>query len=131
VKFFSFKHQTQVKCILIPNSTQRNDVAVLRNLHYKELLAACSIIYLGGSKLTPINDILLLKYDEDYGQAIDLSLSTVFDVLEKYFLVKLRQTEDTALIDDNASKSHDGGKFLMLLFRNYAKFISFALAVIS
>jgi hypothetical protein len=55
----------------------------------------------------------------------------VFDVLKKDVLVKLRQTEDTALIDDNASKSNDGGKFLMLLFRNYSKFILFAIAVIS
>ena len=71
VNFGSLKHPTQVKCILIPNSTQSNDVAVLRNLLYKELLADCSIISLGGSKLTPINDVLLLKHDEDYRQAID------------------------------------------------------------
>ncbi|EFX68773.1 hypothetical protein DAPPUDRAFT_114228 [Daphnia pulex] len=70
VKLCSLKHPTQVKCILIPNSTQSNDVAVLRNLLYKELMADCSIISLGGSKLTPINDIRLLKYDEDYGQAM-------------------------------------------------------------
>ena len=56
----------------------------------------------------------------------------MFDNVEKdTVLVKLRQTEDTALIDDNASKSHDGGKFLLLLFRSYAKFIFFAIAVIS
>lgn len=92
VNFGSLKHPTQVKCILIPNSTQSNDVAVLRTLLYKELLADCSIISLGGSKLTPINDVLLLQYDEDYGQAIDLSSSTVFDNVEKDVLVKLRQT---------------------------------------
>ncbi len=96
------------------------------------MLADCSIISLGGSKLTPINDVFLLKYDEDYGQAIDLSSSTVFDNVEKdTVLVKLRKTEDTALIDDNAGKSHDGGKILLLLFRSYAKFILFAIAVIS
>ena len=56
----------------------------------------------------------------------------MFDNVEKdTVLVKLRQTEDTALIDDNASKSHDVGKFLLLLFRSYAKFILFAIAVIS
>jgi hypothetical protein len=95
VKFGSLSEPTQVKCILLPkNDGKQPEVVILRKLLHAELLAdSTSIISLGGSQSTPVNDILLLKFDEDYGEVIDVSSSTIFDEREKNVLVKLRQTE--------------------------------------
>ena len=93
VKFGSIKSPTQIKCIMLPENGEDPEVVTLRRMLYKELLADSSIISLGGSKSTSINDIHLLRYDSDYEELIDVSLSTIFDDKEKNVMVKLHQTD--------------------------------------
>ena len=93
VKFGSIKSPTQIKCIMLPENGEVPEVVTLRRMLYQELLADSSIISLGGSKSTSMNDIHLLRYDSDYEELIDVSLSTIFDDKEKNVMVKLHQTD--------------------------------------
>lgn len=50
-----------------------------------------SILVLGGSEASNVEDILILQYDEDFGDIIDVNHDVVFYHKQKDVVVKLRK----------------------------------------
>ena len=67
---------------------------MLRHLLHQEILADQSVMSLGGNESTPLHDVVLQKFNEDYGELVDIASSTVFRYVEKDVLVKLTQTDE-------------------------------------
>lgn len=76
VNFISLKSPFQVKCVLLPESERRSDFIVLRELLFKA---------------SNVEDILILQYDEDFGDIIDVNHDVVFYHKQKDVVVKLRK----------------------------------------
>ena len=92
VKFVSLKNPSRIKCVNLPKNT-KNEVALLRHLLHQEILADESIMSLVGNKSTPLHDVVLQKFNEDFVELVDIPSSTVFNYVEKNVLVKLTQTD--------------------------------------
>jgi hypothetical protein len=91
VNFISLKSPVQVKCVLLPESERRSDFIVLRELLFKAMMLDKSILVLGGSEASNVEDILILQYDEDFGDIIDVNHDVVFYHKQKDVVVKLRK----------------------------------------
>jgi len=104
VKFVSLQNPSRIKCVNLPKNT-KNEVALLRHLLHQEILADQSIMSLGGNETTPLHDVVLQKFNEDYGELVDLPLSTVFDNVEKNILVRLTQTDQKSTSNEQQSLS--------------------------
>ena len=92
VKFVSLQNPSRIKCVNLPKNTT-NEVALLRHLLHQEILADESIMSLVGNKSTPLHDVVLQKFNEDFVELVDIPSSTVFNYVEKNVLVKLTQTD--------------------------------------
>jgi hypothetical protein len=64
---------------------------VLRELLFKAMMLDKSILVLGGSEASNVEDILILQYDEDFGDIIDVNHDVVFYHKQKDVVVKLRK----------------------------------------
>ncbi|KZS04852.1 Uncharacterized protein APZ42_032116 [Daphnia magna] len=91
VNFISLKSPFQVKCELLPESERRSDFIVLRELLFKAMMLDKSILVLGGREASNVEDILILQYDEDFGDIIDVNHDVVFYHKQKDVVVKLRK----------------------------------------
>lgn len=102
VKFGSLKSPTRVKLFTLPEVGEQCDFLVLRNLLHQEMLFDMSIIDLGGSKQTPVEDVIISQFDETFGMAIDITSKTVLRDGATDIVVNLR-AQDYVLIstDDN------------------------------
>lgn len=89
--------------MLPENDGTEPEIVTLRKMLHKELLADGSIISLGGSQSTPINDILLLKYDADYEELIVLLMS----VRLRSLMIKIRISECVKLRKTEIFFSHE------------------------
>ncbi len=93
VKFESLKDPVRTKCVMLPVSGSTSSyLTVLKEILLKELLVDMSILDLqfNKSKSTRVGDLIIFKYDEDFGQAIEVDPSVVF--LDKdIVMVKLRK----------------------------------------
>ena len=92
VKFVSLQNPSRIICVNLPKNTT-NEVALLRHLLHQEILADESIMSLVGNKSTPLHDVVLQKFNEDFVELVDIPSSTVFNYVEKNVLVKLTQTD--------------------------------------
>jgi hypothetical protein len=96
VKFGSLQNPSRIKYIKLPSKlpkNTKNEVALLRHLLHQEILADESIMSLVGNKSTPLHDVVLQKFNEDFVELVDIPSSTVFNYVEKNVLVKLTQTD--------------------------------------
>ncbi len=92
VNLISLKSPFQVKCVLLPESERRSDFIVLRELLFKAMMLDKSILVLGDcSEASNVEDILILQYDEDFGDIIDVNHDVVFYHKQKDVVVKLRK----------------------------------------
>lgn len=110
VKFQSLKDPVLVKKLVIPaHDPKRSDVAVFKELLLKEMLADMSVRTLGGNEKTKLEDISVLKYDEDIDTEVDVHMKDIFDQIERSILVKLRKTEmrksDVTITDESFKTS--------------------------
>ena len=55
----------------------RCDLLVLREILHREMLIDLSIICVGSSVNTPVEDVILSQYDDRFGQALDITSTTV------------------------------------------------------
>jgi hypothetical protein len=94
LKFQCLTNPVLVKKLLIPSHDPNLfDVDVLKEILLKEMLEDNTVRLLGGNEKTTIDDISIMKYDEDVDEEIDVHRSEVFCRIEKNVLVKLRQTD--------------------------------------
>ncbi|XP_045029817.1 uncharacterized protein LOC116935481 [Daphnia magna] len=93
-KFQSLKEPVLVKKLVIPaHDPKRSDVEVFKELLLKEMLADMTVRILGGNEKTNLEDISVLKYDEDIDTEVDVHMNDIFGQIERSILVKLRNTE--------------------------------------
>lgn len=78
VKFVSLQNPSRIKCVNLPKNI-KNEVALLKHLLHQEILADESIMSLGGNKSTPLHDVVLQKFNEDFVELVDIPSSTVFN----------------------------------------------------
>jgi hypothetical protein len=102
---------------MLPASARTSsDLTVLKEILLKEMLADMSILDLqfNKSKLTRVGDLIIFKYDEDFGQAIEVDPSVVF--LDKdIVMVKLRKVA-VQLSDYEEEPAQKIGKKTLLKF---------------
>ena len=91
VHFISLKSPIQVKCVLLPESERRSVFIVLRELLFKAMMLDKSILVLGGSEASNVEDIQILQYDDDFEDIIDVNHDVVFYHKQKDVVVKLRK----------------------------------------
>ena len=80
VKFGSLKSPLRSKLVTLPAAGtvgNRCDLLVLREILHREMLIDLSIICVGGSVNTPVEDVILSQYDDRFGQALDITSTTV------------------------------------------------------
>ena len=80
VKFGSLKFPLRSKLVTLPAAGtvgNRCDLLVLREILHREMLIDMSIICLGGTVNTPVEDVILSLYDDRFGQALDITSTTV------------------------------------------------------
>ena len=92
VKFGSLQNPSRIKSIKLPSKlpkNTKNEVALLRHLLHQEILEDQSIMSLGGNKSTPLHDVVLQKFNEDYGELVHAKSDWVYlTTLIKYLKVK-------------------------------------------
>ncbi|KAK4007440.1 hypothetical protein OUZ56_012597 [Daphnia magna] len=71
----------------------KSDVEAFKELLLKEMLADMTVRILGGNEKTNLEDISVLKYDEDIDTEVDVHMNDTFGQIERSILVKLRNTE--------------------------------------
>ena len=77
VKFGSLKSPLRSKLVTLPAAVgNRCDLLVLREILHREMLIDLSIICVGGSVNTPVEDVILSQYDDRFGQALDITSTT-------------------------------------------------------
>ena len=99
LKFQSLTDPVLVKKVSIPSHNPKLfDVDILKQMLLKEMLEDDTIKLLGGNESTTVNDISILKYDEEIEEVVDVLRSEVFCRIEKNVLVKLRKTDTTTSV---------------------------------
>ena len=94
VTFKSFTEPVHVKKIVLPiYNPSIPDPVVLKELLFKEMLADKSIFSLGGDLNTRVEEVLIMKFDEDFQLVVDVHSSEIFLDLDRNVLVKLKKTE--------------------------------------
>ena len=78
VKFGSLKSPLRSKLVTLPAAVgNRCDLLVLREILHREMLIDLSIICVVSSVNTPVEDVILSQYDDRFGQALDITSTTV------------------------------------------------------
>lgn len=74
VQFESLKNPVRTKCVKLPAPSTRSDLVILKETLLRQMLDDMSILDLqfNKSKLTRVEDLIICKYDEDFGQAIEV-----------------------------------------------------------
>jgi hypothetical protein len=99
LKFQSLTDPVLVKKVSIPSHNPKLfDVDILKQMLLKEMLEDDSIKLLGGNESTTVNDISILKYDEEIEEVVYVLRSEVFCGIENNVLVKLRKTDTTTSV---------------------------------
>ena len=99
LKFQSLRDPVLVKKVSIPSHNPKLfDVDILKQMLLKEMLEDDTIKLLGGNESTTVNDISILKYDEEIEEGVDVLRSEVFCRIEKNVLVRLRKTDTTTSV---------------------------------
>lgn len=95
VSFCSISTPVRKKCIDLGNNLDVPDVVTLRNLLYQEMFLDDSIKDLGGTRNTPVSDILIFQYNLDFDEEIEMGSSVRLLHKEKNLIVRLRAGEKT------------------------------------
>ncbi len=103
VSFGSLKSPTRLKLITLPSDSERCDLIELREILHREMLIDMSVLDLGGTKDTRVEDVLLSQYDDRFGQAFDMTSTTVLLNGARDIVVKLRLIAEIVYVESEQS----------------------------
>lgn len=92
VQFESLKNPVRTNCVKLPAPSTRRNLVILKETLLRQMLDDMSILDLqfNTSKLTRVEDLIICKYDEDFGQPIEVHSDVVlFD--KDIVMVRLRK----------------------------------------
>ena len=103
VRLNCLKNPLQVKCVTLPKC-DRPDFLVLRELLFKSMVCDQSIHALGGSRESKLEDVLILRFDDDFKQLVDVGDDVTFVNKQQDLVVKLRSTS----VNEKSCDAADG-----------------------
>lgn len=90
VSFISLKCPTRKKCVILPPYCEgTSDLVELRRKLFTEMLLDQSIIQLGGTSKTKIDNVVIYRYDETFEEEIELNSNDVLVHGDKNLVVKI------------------------------------------